>query len=100
MVILKQGNTKKALDTINNYLQNNKTNPAAWQLRSEIDVAMNDYDKAISDLKTTQSLSNDPAIGVMLAKIYIQVSKFDDAITELKGILNKPNAPDGSRNAS
>ena len=90
---LEQNDTNKALDTINNYLQNNKTNPAAWQLRSEIDVAMTDYDKAISDLKTTQTLSNDPVTDVKLAKVYIQLGRYDDAIPELKEILNNPNAP-------
>jgi tetratricopeptide (TPR) repeat protein len=89
----KQNDSKKALETINNYLQNNKTNPAAWQLRSEINVALANYDRAISDLKTSKSLSNDPAVGILLAKVYIQVSRFDDAVAELRDIVSKPNPP-------
>ncbi len=78
-LIFKQGNPKKALDTIDAYIQGNKNNPGAWQLRSEINVALNEYERAISDLKTCMSLSNDPSIGLSLAKVYMQISNYEEA---------------------
>ena len=89
----KQDNSQKALETINNFLQNNTTNAAAWQLRSEINTAMAQYDMAITDLQTSKTLSNDPTLGIKLAKVYIQVGRFDDALGELKDVLSKPNPP-------
>ncbi|MBN2589044.1 MAG: hypothetical protein JXA96_04220 [Sedimentisphaerales bacterium] len=89
----KQGNAKKALDIINTYIQGNKNNPGAWQLRSEINVALNEYQRAISDLKTCKSLTNDPSIGVSLAKVYIQTSNYEEAEKELKEIVSKENSP-------
>ncbi len=89
----KQGNAKKALDTINAYIQDIKNNPSAWQLRSDINIALNEYQRAISDLKTCQSLTNDPAIGVSLAKVYLQIGNYQDAEKELKEIAGKENPP-------
>jgi tetratricopeptide (TPR) repeat protein len=89
-LVFKQNNPKKALEIINNYLLDNKNNPSAWQLRSEINFAISDFDKAISDLKTSKSLSNDPIISVQLAKIYIQTGRYEEAIKELKDVLENP----------
>ena len=92
-LVFKQGNDKKAMDLLNTYLQANKSNPSAWQLRSEINVAMNEYQRAISDLKNCKSLVNDPEIGIKLAQVYMQISDYKDAENELKEILGTPNPP-------
>ncbi|MBN1974503.1 MAG: tetratricopeptide repeat protein [Sedimentisphaerales bacterium] len=96
-LLFRQDNNKKALETIDSYLQTNKTNPAAWELRSEINAAMAEYDKAISDLKTSITLSDNPDTGIKLAKVYIQISRFDEAESVLRGILRKPDSPDEAR---
>ena len=52
----KQGDSKKALEKINIALQGNKNNPSAWQLRGEINLSLGNYDKAVSDLKTSKNI--------------------------------------------
>ena len=89
---MRQGQLKKALELTNRNLQSNQNSSTAWRLRGEINFFLADYDKAISDLKKSKSLSDEPATRISLAKAYMQADRYEDAITELKITIDEPGA--------
>ena len=89
---MRQGQLKKALELTNRNLQSNQNGSTAWRLRGEINFFLADYDKAISDLKTSKSLSDEPATRISLAKAYMQADRYEDAITELRITIDEPGA--------
>ncbi len=93
LLVMRQGQLQKALDLTNRYIQNNQNNATAWRMRGEINLYMANYDQAVSDLKASKALSDDPATRVSLAKAYLQMRRFDDAITELRNMIDAPSAP-------
>ncbi|MHC4167436.1 MAG: tetratricopeptide repeat protein, partial [Planctomycetota bacterium] len=74
-------------------LQSNPENPIAWRLKGEINFYREDYDQAISDLRKSKVLLDDPATRVFLAKAYVQMDRHEDAITELRNAIDAPGAP-------
>lgn len=92
-LLMRQGQLTKALELSNRNLQNNQNNPQAWRLRGEINFLLADYDKAISDLKTSKLYSDEPTARISLAKAFLRVQRYEDAITELKNIINEPGVP-------
>ena len=90
---MRQGQLKKALDLTNLNLQSNQNSAAAWRLRGQINFFLADYEKAISDLRTSKSLSDEPATRISLAKAYLRVGRYEDVITELKVTIDAPGAP-------
>jgi tetratricopeptide (TPR) repeat protein len=93
LLVMRQGQLQKALDLANRYIQNNQNNAVAWRIRGEINLYMANYDPAISDLKASKTLSDDPLTRLSLAKAYLQMKRFDDVITELKNTIDAPTAP-------
>ena len=83
-LLMRQGQLQKALELTNRNLQTNRNNPGAWRLRGEINFFLADYDKAISDLRESKLLSDEPATRISLAKAYMGAERYEDAITELK----------------
>ncbi len=96
-LLMKQGQLEKALELTNRNLQTDKNNAAAWRLRGEININLAEYDKAISDLRTSKLLSDDPVIRVSLARAYLNAKRYEDAITELKNTIVVPSAPREAR---
>ncbi len=92
-LLMRQGQLEKALELTNRNLQTNQNNPAAWRLRGEINFFLADYSKAISDLRESKLLSDEPVTRISLAKAYIGAKRYEDAITELKVTINTPGAP-------
>ncbi|MHC4488781.1 MAG: hypothetical protein ACYSW7_06350, partial [Planctomycetota bacterium] len=89
---MRQGQLKKALELTNRNLQSNQNSSTAWRLRGEINFFMADYDKAISDLKTSKSLSDEPATRISLARTYMKADRYEDAITEIRITIDEPGA--------
>jgi len=96
-LLMKQGQLEKALKLTNQILQSDKDNAVAWRLRGEININLAQYDKAISDLRTSKLLSDDPIIRVSLARAYLNARRHKDAITELKNAIIGPTAPREAR---
>ena len=96
-LLMRQGQLEKALELTNKNLQTNQNNPAAWRLRGEINFFLADYGKAISDLRESKLLSDEPVTRISLAKAYMGAQRFEDAITELKVTINTPGAPPEAR---
>ena len=92
-LMMRQGQLEKALELTNRNLQTNQNNPAAWRLRGEINSALADYGKAITDLRESKLLADEPVTRISLAKAYMGAERYEDAITELKVTINKPGAP-------
>ncbi|UCF14926.1 MAG: tetratricopeptide repeat protein, partial [Phycisphaerales bacterium] len=92
-LLMRQGQLDKALELTNRNLQSNSENPIAWRLKGEINFFRENYDQAISDLKRSKMLFDDPATRVSLAKAYLQMERHEDAITELKSATDAPGAP-------
>jgi len=90
---MRQGQLEKALDLTNQNLQSNPDNPISWRLKGEIDFFRADYDRAISDLRKSKLLSDEPATRISLAKAYLGMERYEDAITELRNTINAPGAP-------
>jgi len=62
-------------------------------IRDRINSSLADYGKAISDLRESKLLSDEPVTRISLAKAYMGAERYEDAITELKVTINKPGAP-------
>ena len=92
-LLMRQGQLDKALELTGRNLQSNPENPIAWRLKGEINFFREDYDQAISDLRKSKVLFDDPATRVSLAKAYLQMDRHEDAITELKNAVDAPSAP-------
>jgi len=92
-LLMRQGHLEKALELTNKNLQANQNNAAAWRLRGEINFFLADYGKAISDLRESKLLSDEPVTRISLARAYMGAERYEDAITELKVTINKPGAP-------
>ena len=90
---MRQGQLKKALQLTNQNLESNQNNAKAWRLRGQINIMMANYGQAISDLKLSKSLSDDPVTRISLAKAYRYSNRYEDAITELKSTIDMPDAP-------
>ncbi|MBN2314871.1 MAG: tetratricopeptide repeat protein, partial [Sedimentisphaerales bacterium] len=90
---MKQNKLDEAMDLANRKLQNDSDNPSAWRLRGEINFYRKEFDKAVSDLKKSKTLSDMPETRVFLAKTYLQMERYEDAITELRNAINAPGAP-------
>ena len=90
---MRQGHLKTALELTNRNLASNQDNTVAWRLRGQINLLMANYEQAISDLKLSKSLSDEPVTRVSLAKAYWQAGRYEDAITELKYTIDVPGAP-------
>lgn len=89
-LLMRQGQLQKALELTNRNLQTNRNNPVAWRLRGEINFFLADYNKAISDLRESKLLFDEPATRISLAKAYMGAERYEDAITELKVTINTP----------
>ncbi|MBN2180312.1 MAG: tetratricopeptide repeat protein [Sedimentisphaerales bacterium] len=96
-LLLKQGLPEAALELADKSLLSEKNNAAAWCLKGEINIELAEYDKAISDLRTSKLLSDDPITRVYLSRAYLNAKRYEDAITELKNTIAVPNAPQEAR---
>ena len=94
---MKQGQLKKALELANQHLESGKGHTEAWRLRGEISLLLGNYEQAITDLKKSKSLSDEPAVKISLAKAYLGAARHEDAVTELKGIIDDPQTPIDAR---
>ncbi|NOR66189.1 MAG: tetratricopeptide repeat protein, partial [Woeseiaceae bacterium] len=92
-LLMRQGQLEKALELTNRNLQSNPDSFLAWRLKGEINFFREDYDRAISDLRKSKVLLDEPATRVSLAKAYLQMKRYEDAITELKNAVDAPGAP-------
>ncbi len=90
---MRRGQLKKALQLTNRNLAGNQNNAGAWRLRGQINLLMANYEQAISNLKLSKSLSDEPATRIALAKAYRRTGQYEDAITELKNTIDMPRAP-------
>ena len=96
-LLLKQGQLEKALELTDKNLQSDRNNAVAWRLRGEVNIKLAAYDKAISDLRQSKLLSDDPVIRVSLARAYMNAKRYEDAITELKNTIADSSAPQEAR---
>jgi len=90
---MRQGQLTKALQLTNRNLEGDQNNAKAWRLRGQINLLMANYEQAISDLKLSKTLSDDPLTRIPLAKTYRQTGRYEDAITELNNTIDMPGAP-------
>lgn len=90
---MRQGQLTKALQLTNRNLAGNQNNAQAWRLRGQINLLMANYEQAISDLKLSKTLSDNPLTRIPLAKAYRRTGRYEDAITELKNTIDMPGAP-------
>ncbi len=96
-LMLKQDKLEKALELTDRNIQSDKNNAVAWRLRGEINIKLANYDQAISDLRQSKLLSDDPVIRVSLARAYMNAKRYEDAITELKNTIADSSAPQEAR---
>ncbi len=94
---MRKGQLEKAVQLVNRNIEIDQDNPAAWRLRGEIRFFMADFSQAISDLKKSKALLDEPETRVSLARAFLQQRLYEDAITELKNTIDAPGAPPESR---
>jgi tetratricopeptide (TPR) repeat protein len=68
-----------------------------WRLRGQINLIKADYSQAISDLKKSKLLLDEPATGIALARVYLRAGRSEDAITELEATIGHSQAPPEGR---
>lgn len=90
---MRQGQLKTALQLTNRNLEGNQNDAGAWRLRGQTSLLMANYEQAISDLKMSKSLSDEPVTRIALAKAYRRTGRYEDAITELKNTIDMTGAP-------
>lgn len=90
---MRQGQLEKALLLTNRSLESDPDNALAWRLRGEMNRLTASYDQAISDLKKSKLLADEPLTRIALAKAYLMAGREEDAITELKNTIDNPQAP-------
>ncbi len=96
-VAMRQGRMKDAMEQANRYLETEQGSAIAWRLRGEINHMMAKYEQAITDLKRSISLADDPVSRVSLARAYLRTGRSEDAITELKAAIDDAQAPAQAR---
>jgi tetratricopeptide (TPR) repeat protein len=92
-LLMRQGQLNKALEKANENLQSNPDNPTGWRLKGEINFFRGDYNSAISDLRKSKLLSDEPETRISLAKAFLKTERYEDAITELRNTINVPGVP-------
>ncbi len=92
-LLMRQGQLDKALELANRNLQSDSGNPMAWRLKGEINLFRGNYDQAISDLRKSKDLFDNPATRVSLAKACLWMERHEEAVTELKTAIDAPGAP-------
>ena len=90
---MRQGQLKRALDLANRNLTADEDSAAGWRLKGEIYLLMADYAQAISDLKRSKLLSDEPVTRNSLAKAYMRAGRYEEAIIELRNTIDHPQAP-------
>jgi len=91
-LVMRQGRLKKAMELINKYLEIDLDSAIAWRLRGMVNYLFGNYTQAIIDFQKSKSITDDPQLGVDLAKAYLRVGREDDAITELLLAVNDERA--------
>ncbi|KPK37073.1 MAG: hypothetical protein AMJ65_15450, partial [Phycisphaerae bacterium SG8_4] len=76
-LLMRQGQLDKALELTTRNLQSDPDNYLAWRLKGEINFFREDYDRAISDLRKSKVLFDEPATRVSLAKAYLQAKRYE-----------------------
>lgn len=94
---MRQGRLDKALDLANRSLETDDSSAEAWRLRGQINLIKADYSQAISDLKKSKLLLDEPVTRVALTRAYLRAARSEDAITELEATIDHPQAPPGAR---
>jgi tetratricopeptide (TPR) repeat protein len=87
--LARQGKLGDALKLANRYLEIDKSNPRAWRLRGEINLALNNLNQAIDDLQRSKAIQDDSEVRIDLAKVYIRSGREEEAIAELKAAVDE-----------
>ena len=94
---MSQGQLKKAFELAELNVQKNQDDSTGWRLKGEINLMLGNYIQAISDLKQSKMLNNEPGVRISLAKAYLRAGREDEAITELENTADDPLAPSGAK---
>lgn len=87
-IALKRGEFEKARQLSNRTLEMDENNNIAWRVRGMVNTLLGNYDRAISDLRQSKTLSSEPKTQLELAKAYLNAERYEDAITELESLIN------------
>jgi tetratricopeptide (TPR) repeat protein len=91
-IALKRGEFEKARDLSNRVLEMDENSNIAWRLRGTVNTLLGNYDKAISDLRQSKTISSEPQTRLELAKAYLNAERYEDAITELESLISSSQA--------
>jgi tetratricopeptide (TPR) repeat protein len=94
---MRQGRLRHAMDLASRTLEADEGNAIAWRLKGETNLLMANYREAISDLKRSKLLVDEPGTRYYLAKAYFWARRYGEAIIELKNAIDQPGAPKEAR---
>ncbi|MHC4336425.1 MAG: tetratricopeptide repeat protein [Planctomycetota bacterium] len=94
---MRQGRLEHAMDLASRTLEADEGNAIAWRLKGETNLLMANYREAISDLKRSKLLVDEPGTRNSLAKAYMRARRYGEAIIELKNVIDQPGAPKEAR---
>jgi tetratricopeptide (TPR) repeat protein len=57
-----------------------------------VNAMLGNYEQAVSDLKTSKTISAEPQTRLELAKTYLKMERYEDAITELESLISGEQA--------
>ncbi|HPS55533.1 MAG TPA: tetratricopeptide repeat protein, partial [Sedimentisphaerales bacterium] len=94
---MSQGQLDKASELAKLNVQKNENDFTSWRLKGEINLMLGNYVQAISDLKQSKMLNDEPSVRISLAKAYLRANQEDEAITELVNTADVVTAPSGAK---
>lgn len=83
-LLARQGKLESALKLANRDLEVDKANPRAWELRGQINLALNNLNQSIDDLQKSKAIQDNAEVRIDLARAYFRSGKQEQAIAELK----------------
>jgi tetratricopeptide (TPR) repeat protein len=87
------GQLEKARQLLNQTLELDSENAAAWRLRGGVNRLLGNFNQAMEDFQKSKNIKANSTIRIALARVYSQVGRMAAAIGELKEALKDEQAP-------
>lgn len=92
-VALREGELEQARTLIAGALARDPENALAWQLKGQVNLALNDYQEAIVGFRRSVSLRDDPVGRLALARTILLAGRREEGLSELEALVSGAAAP-------
>ncbi len=92
-IAMRKGLFDKAIERIEEALDNNPQNATAWRIKGRANYLQGDYEQALRDFLESKKYREDNVIRIELAKTYDRMARYEPAIAELNLTLEEEGTP-------